>query len=57
MRYPQSIPHGIKAMLQISFASEQMAEAFSWSVDDSVDAVEINARTENPQNASSPSDA
>ena len=37
--------------------AEQMVDAFSWTDGDSVDVVEINARTESQQNASSPTDA
>lgn len=44
-----------KPRTQKALWAEQMAEAFSWSVEESDDAVEINAGTESQQNASSPS--
>ena len=46
-----------KPRTQKAIWAEQMAEAFSWTDGDSVDVVEINARTESQQNASSLTDA
>ncbi len=46
-----------KPRTQKAIWAEQMAEAFSWTDGDSVDAIEVNAGTESQQNASPPSSA
>ena len=46
-----------KPRTQKAIWAEQMAEAFSWTDGDSVDAIEVNVGTESQQNASPPSSA